>query len=272
MNFSTPISIPPSPWSLTYNDRILMLGSCFSDAVAAKMQQYYLHVTANPFHTLYNPVSIANHMSDDLLSNYDVVILTWGTAWVYEDRATGLVVDNCQKRPANDFLRRRLTVEEIVALWKPILERYQDKRFIFTVSPIRHLKDGLHANNLSKAILLLAQEQLIDFFRPARMIGLSGPPDYFPSYEILMDELRDYRFYAEDMLHPSSVAVDYIWERFAAAYLTDTTTQSLMRELHQLWLDENHRPLHPESEEYRLFKLKLEKRRQRLLSQLKINK
>jgi len=186
-----------------------------------------------------------------------VAIITFGTAWVYEDIQTGLVVDNCRKRPASDFLRRRLTVEEIVNLWQAIIHRYADRRFIFTVSPIRHIKDGLHENQLSKAILLLAIEKLIN----------NDAAIYFPSYELLQDELRDYRFYASDMLHPSETAVEYIFERFADTFLYDTDTRESMRSLHQLYLDRRHRPLHPESEEYQQFQAQRELRARQLRQQ-----
>lgn len=254
MQFTTPIPITRSPWPLCYSDRLLLLGSCFADNIARKLQEYGFRLTVNPTGTLYNPVSVARHIG--LLQDADVAILTFGTAWVYEDRATGQVVDNCQKRPASDFIRRRLTVDEIVALWQPILQRYAGKRFIFTVSPIRHLKDGLHENQLSKATLLLALERLTT--------NDQRPTTYFPSYELLLDELRDYRFYASDMLHPSETAIDYIWERFSETYLFEPATQADMRLLHQLWLDRHHRPLNPDSDEYRRFQAETEQRAQEL--------
>lgn len=232
-----------------------MLGSCFADNIARKLGEYYFRVTGNPTGTLYNPVSVARHM--DLMDEHDIAVITFGTAWVYEDIQTGLVVDNCQKRPAADFHRRRLTVDEIVELWQPILRRYSDRRFIFTVSPIRHIKDGLHENQLSKAILLLAIEKLTT----------NSHTVYFPSYELLQDELRDYRFYASDMLHPSETAIDYIFERFADTFLYDKLTQEAMRSLHQLYLDRHHRPLHPESDEYRQFQTQLKLRARQLRQQ-----
>ena len=157
-----------------------------------------------------------------------------------------MIVANCHKLPADCFTRRRLQVKEIVTEWHSLLSLplLRDKHFIFTVSPIRHIKDGLHQNQLSKATLLLACEQLAD---------------YFPSYEIVTDELRDYRFYADDMLHPSSVAVDYIWERFKDTYFSHETIEE-MRPLCQLYSDLNHRPLHPDSPEYRTFREKTEEK------------
>ena len=169
-----------------------------------------------------------------------VVIVTFGTAWVYE--MNGHVVANCHKLPAERFTRRRLTVEEIVDAWQSILERYPDKHWIFTVSPIRHIKDGLHENQLSKATLLMAIEQLLDN-RQSIVPRQSSNRQYFPSYEILLDELRDYRFYADDLVHPSSLAVNYIWERFADTFCTPQTRNEMTLQ-HKHWKFEHHRPLH----------------------------
>lgn len=256
MNFQTSVDIPVLSWHIGYTDRILMLGSCFSDNIARKAHEYWFQVEANPFGTLYNPVSIAHHISQ-CADKADVIIVTFGSAWVYIDKALAAgpadlnaVVDNCEKRPATDFWRYRLTVDDIVGLWRPVLDRYKDKRWLFTVSPIRHKKDGLHENQISKGILLQAVEAL--------------NVDYFPSYEIMLDELRDYRFYAADMLHPSDVAIDYLWEKFVACCMSPDIAPE-MRMLHQYWLDCAHRPLHPESEEARRFADQLAERKRLLL-------
>ena len=198
----------------------------------------------------------SREVMSNALKEASTIIITFGTAWVYE--WNGEVVANCHKLPANQFVRRCMTVEEIVAVWQPIVESMPDKHWIFTVSPIRHVKDGLHANQLSKAILLQAIDNLISN-------SASGPTSnsvvvsYFPSYEIMLDELRDYRFYAEDMVHPSQVAVDYIWQRFVDTYMT-ADTQNEMRLLHQLWRDRHHRFLHPETEEAKVFAERIEQK------------
>ena len=285
MKWSTPVHIEPSEWHIGYEDKVLLLGSCFADNVAAKMEEYYFQVTANPFGTLYNPVSIANALMlrevpelveygglwhsmyhhgacsaadkeeviarcresirvlQTVFREASVVIVTFGTAWVYE--RGGEVVANCHKMPADRFQRRRLGVEEIVREWQPIVAAHTDKHFIFTVSPIRHIKDGLHENQLSKGTLLLAIEQLT-----------GERITYFPSYEITLDELRDYRFYTEDMVHPTPLAIQYIWERFADIYMTNETQQE-MRALHQLYLDRHHVVLHPDSIESQKFMQRL---------------
>lgn len=303
MKLTTSIDIKPSAWKIGYEDRILMLGSCFSDEIGEQMQQRHLPVTCNPFGTLYNPLSIAQaiHLKElPELVEYDglwhsmahhgsfshpakeetatavrasiesmqkafadatVVIVTFGTAWVYEwNKESGIrsqesgsrnqnkyVVANCHKMPESWFSRRRLSVEEIVAAWRPILEQNKDKHWIFTVSPIRHIKDGLHENQLSKATLLMAVEELRNTeYRVQNTECRVQNPDrvtYFPSYEILLDELRDYRFYADDLVHPSSLAVNYIWERFTDAYCTSQTRNQMQVE-HKRWKFEHHRPLH----------------------------
>lgn len=258
MKLLTEIAIPRSRFSIGYNDYILLLGSCFSSEIGEMMKRRYLHADINPFGTLYNPVSIVHHLSDDMIAQtgYTVFFITFGTAWVYVDRATGEVVDNCQKRPSSDFIRRRLTVKEIVELWQPMLEKYCECKFIFTVSPIRHVKDGLHENQVSKAICLQAIDELVEWSRANDREN--AQVHYFPSYEIMLDELRDYRFYAADMKHPSQVAVDYIWERLEATYFYDEQTQRTMHELYQLNLDRQHRMLHPDSPEAEAFRLRTE--------------
>jgi len=277
MKLQTIVDIPALPWKIGYEDHILMLGSCFSDEIGAQMQQRYLNVTCNPFGTLYNPISIANALTMDevpllvhrdglwhsmahhgslsradkyeaekviadsietlqqALAEASVVIVTFGTAWVYE--LDDEVVGNCHKLPESMFTRRRISVEEIVEAWKPILERYSDKHWLFTVSPIRHIKDGLHENQISKATLLMAIDQMVNSRWGYRICR------YFPSYEILLDELRDYRFYDDDLVHPSSLAVNYIWERFVDTFCTNQTKNELVLQ-HKRWKHEHHIPLH----------------------------
>ena len=289
MKLYTSVDIVPAVRQIGYGDKILLLGSCFADNMGAKFSEHYFQATVNPFGTLYNPASIAAAITnvgnsqlvehnglwhsmmhhgafsgkdkEEVLTRCEqsrallqralmeasTVVVTFGTAWVYE--MEGQVVANCHKLPANRFTRRCLTVDEIVEMWQPIVASMPDKHWIFTVSPIRHVKDGLHANQISKAILLQAVDQL----------GQS----YFPSYEIMMDELRDYRFYAEDMVHPSAVAVEYIWQRFVDTY-TNKDTQTEMRVLNQLWRDNQHRMLHPDTDEARTFLQRLAERKAQL--------
>lgn len=273
MKLQTIVDIKPSDWRIGYEDKILLLGSCFADSIGQMMSQRGLNVCCNPFGTLYNPLSIAHalEMKDvPPLVEYDglwhsmahhgsfshssheeaeravkasidslqkaireatVVIVTFGTAWVYE--RNGRIVGNCHKMPADWFSRRRLSTDEIVRTWMLIIAQYLDKHWLFTVSPIRHIKDGLHENQLSKATLLQAVEQLNDI-------------TYFPSYEIMLDELRDYRFYADDLVHPSAMAIEYIWERFTEIFCTPQTRNEMILRLKQFKRTQ-HIPLHNES-------------------------
>ena len=176
------------------------------------------------------------------LKKTDVLVITWGTAWVYRFRKTGQVVFNCHRFPASDFERFRLEVEEIVRVYADLLDRLRevnpDMRVVFTVSPVRHWKDGAHGNQLSKAVLLLAAD---------RLQGEYGQVSYFPSYEIVMDELRDYRFYGEDMLHLSPQGVEYVWEKFRDNYMT-SETQSRMKQVEKLNKILQHRPFDADSD------------------------
>lgn len=180
--------------------------------------------------------------SSGMLSRADWLLITWGTAWVYRRAETGAVISNCHKLPSSYFCRERLTPEEIVVAWRSLiadlLQLNPALKFCFTVSPIRHFRDGAHANQLSKSILLLAADRLCCDF-PENCF-------YFPSYEIVMDELRDYRFYDADMVHPSEQAVAYIWERFGQCFFSDRTRQEneawekVLKLLH-------HRPISPDA-------------------------
>lgn len=178
----------------------------------------------------------------------DWLLLTWGTAFVYELRETGMLVSNCHKQPEALFSRRRLSIEEIVDRYKGVLnevwEQNPKTKVLLTISPIRHVRDGMHANQLSKATLLLAAEQLQALF-PERVY-------YFPSYEIVLDELRDYRYYADDMLHPSPLAVRYLWERFGETFFSDET-KLIMEECENIRRALAHKPFHPECEEHKRF-------------------
>ena len=307
MELLTKVQINPSETKIGYQDKILLLGSCFADNIGEKFGEHYFQATVNPFGTLYNPASIMKAITlsfehdnkhyilqhnglwhsmmhhgsfshpdkNELLSRYNesltimrnalqeasTIVVTFGTSWIYQ--MEGMVVANCHKIPAERFRRDCMTVDRIIDMWLPLLVQIPNKHWIFTVSPIRHIKDGLHANHLSKATLLQAIDTLIV---NARGLNPSSSYSYFPSYEIMLDELRDYRFYAEDMVHPSQVAVDYIWQRFVETYMT-VDTQSEMRTLYQLWRDRHHRFLHPESEEAQTFAERIASRVQNLKEQ-----
>lgn len=271
LKLQTPVTDAPCRVGISYNDKIMMLGSCFSDSIGRQLEEFGFDVCVNPFGTLYNPMSIlhsierlldgtpfteedcirigagdmrwcsfchhtsfARETTDDFLSNTNKameaarkrfmecnkVIITLGTSWCFRHKKTGRIVSNCLKQPANDFMRIRLSCDEVITALHRIIDLCNStegcarKQFIFTVSPIRHFKDGAHENQISKSTLLLGIEELM----AGLPVDLSMRPfyiaDYFPAYEIVMDELRDYRFYAEDMCHPSAQTVNYIRERF----------------------------------------------------------
>lgn len=191
-------------------------------------------------------------VAKDAFASLDVLMLTFGTAYVYRNVSDGRVVGNCHKVPQRNFTRSLLSVDEIVERVSRVMDRVLERRpslkFLFTVSPIRHLRDGAHDNQISKATLLLAVEELRRRYPVATC--------YFPSYEIMLDELRDYRFFAEDMVHPSSVAVEYLWERFAEAYFSSATRQ-LNTELKNIARALAHRPFDASSQAHRDFLYKI---------------
>ncbi len=181
----------------------------------------------------------------------DLLLMTFGTAWVYRYKERGMIVANCHRFPAGDFERFCLTPEEIVGVYRLLIRQLREVnpklRIVFTVSPIRHWKDGAHGNQLSKAVLLLAIDRLVQEFPEVY---------YFPAYEIVMDELRDYRFYGEDMLHISSLAVEYIWEKFKETWISPAI-EPLMKRVDKLNKSLAHRPFLPESDAYRMFQQRL---------------
>lgn len=201
-----------------------------------------------------SPTECLDNINERLFSSADAIrkarrmIVTFGTAWVYSLKSSGKIVSNCHKLPEKMFDRHMLSADEIVNEWKDLLlslwEQNPELKVLFTVSPIRHWRDGAHGNQLSKANLLLAVDGLQREF--------AEQTAYFPAYEIMMDELRDYRFYADDMLHPSPQAVGYIWERFAATMLS-ADSQAILNEWEDIRKAISHKPFQPESEAYKRF-------------------
>lgn len=274
MEFRTPVQLPVDAMEINHGHRIMMLGSCFTGNIGSRMLRDGFNACVNPMGALYNPVSIARvitraldrqpftrhdlverdaifhclafessrqhrdadillrDLNDDFtafadsLAKADVWIITFGTAWIFTHNNSGQPVGNCHKLRADEFTRTRLSVKDITDLWRPLSEKAP--RIIFTVSPIRHTADGMHGNMLSKAVLHLAIDEL--------------GAEYFPAFEIVNDELRDYRFYAADMKHPSEVAVDYIYEQFGKTYFT-TQTLERAREERRRAARLNHRPI-----------------------------
>jgi hypothetical protein len=192
--------------------------------------------------------------SSEFLKRADFLFITYGTAWIYRYKKTGQIVSNCHKVKATEFERERLTVAEIVSeyreLFAGIREVNPSLKVIFTVSPIRHWKDGAVENQRSKAVLLLAIDELVREFGEDFCT-------YFPAYEIVMDELRDYRFYADDMIHISEVAVNHIWEKFQSA-LIDKESQQIAVQIRKVVQAANHKPLHEKTPGYKRFVQQME--------------
>ena len=272
MKLQTPVADEPCKVGISYEDKIMMLGSCFTDNIGRQLVDYGFDVCVNPFGTLYNPVSIlrsverlisgtpftaedcvqigagdtrwcsfSHHTSfarasrEEFLEHANMalkaahehflscskVIITLGTSWCFRHKESDAIVSNCLKHPASEFFRERLSAPEVTDALRRIVELCCEssagvcpKQFIFTVSPIRHFKDGAHGNQISKSALLLGIDDLLAGLPADLSMNPFYFADYFPAYEIVMDELRDYRFYAEDMCHPTQQTVDYIRERF----------------------------------------------------------
>ena len=259
MEFRTVVDIAKPDFEIQPCEPVLFVGSCFADEIGRRFEDEGFPTVINPYGTMYNPVSIL-HTLERYEGTPSLVFITLGTNHVYRLKETGEIVDNCEKRPQRLFQEEELTVEQCCEALQQCVTLLQQRnaavRIVFTVSPIRYRKYGYHESQLSKATLLLAVARLTSapLNRAGEPLGTGAfappYPHYFPAYEIVMDELRDYRFYASDMLHPSQQAVDYIWERLVEHYFSAAAKQYLdeWRPLKQALA---HRPFNPDSEEYR---------------------
>lgn len=248
MEFRTIVNIPRPTFELEPCERILFVGSCFADNIGKQFEEEKFRAMVNPFGVMYNPVSVLHTVKKVANHTFDTAVFTLGTNHVYVERATGEIVDNCQKRPQREFEERELTVEECAdALREAItlLRQANPKvNIIITVSPIRYAKYGYHGSQLSKAVLLLAADKVIK--EEGERVY------YFPAYEIVNDELRDYRFYKADMLHPNEQAVEYIWEQLVATCFSAEAKQFL-EEWRPIKEALAHRPFNPEAAAYQDF-------------------
>ncbi len=285
--FKLDFDFPPSKAKITLDDKVYLSGSCFSDEIGGKLSIYKFESLSNPFGTLYNPISIFKSISGSLnkentiesggvfyhwdchgkisglsngevekqveitqvsstnfLSSATVIILTLGTSYVYQHRSTNEIVANCHKVPSKEFTKQLLTKEEIVQSFSDLYSNLNSNlKIVLTVSPVRHIRDGLVENNLSKARLIESVYEIVQAHENV---------SYFPSYEIMNDELRDYRFFAQDMIHPSEQAVDYIWKKFSDHFF-DQKTKTFIDDWNKVLSALNHAPFQPKSKEHQRF-------------------
>lgn len=300
MKFKLTLEATPSENVIHYQDKIMLMGSCFTENMGAKLQRHLFDVKENPHGILFNPISVINGLQDyienkqyfaadlfelnELYNSWhhhtrfsdispeaslekintsiheahaylkiaDKLIITLGSAWLYHltndaPSHAGLVVANNHKAPANWFEKKLMDPLELSLQLQQIVTAIQTFnrkiKIIFTISPVRHLREGLIENNRSKSILIYAVHDVID-----KLKGV----DYFPAYEYVIDDLRDYRFYAEDLVHPNYAATNYVWEKFVASYFSEET-QLIMREVAELQLAKQHKPFNKTTQAHQAF-------------------
>lgn len=307
MNFHLEFTPKPFATKINHQQKMLLIGSCFTENMGTKLKQHKFAVLENPNGILFNPISITKSIASyidnkqyteadlfyqnecwnswehhsrfshpdkaqclqginqsqqqahSFLKNTNWVLITLGSAFAYtlhfsantsEVRGTGVegdVVANCHKVPTDKFNKKLLSLDEV----KTALHQMLDKllicnptiKIIFTISPVRHLRDGFIENNRSKATLIQAVHSLVDKKENAF---------YFPAYELVIDDLRDYRFYAEDMVHPNYAATNYVWDKFVATCI-DAPSQKLMKEINTINAAKSHKPFNPKSEQHKKF-------------------
>jgi len=306
MQFRTEFNFPPSPFQITHENKVMMIGSCFSEYISEKLQNAGFNIRTNPFGILFNPDSIKNCIRSivakkefrkkdfflhnekwnsfylhgdfsastaeeasekinisinevhDFVKQAEYIFITLGTAWVYEQIETKKIVANCHKVPNKNFEKKKMGVNDIVSDLSYVINHLKnfnpDIKVIFTISPVRHLKDGFIENQWSKSTLNVAVHELLrrheDVF-------------YFPSFELIIDDLRDYRFFKSDMVHPTENAIDYVWEKFRGHYFSKSTMK-LSEEVEQLKKNLQHKPFNADSAAHKSFLIKTEKEHVRL--------
>jgi hypothetical protein len=293
--YRTVLNVVKSNDEIAHQNKLLSMGSCFSENIGERLLDYKFSVIVNPYGILFNPIAIAQSLrqiidyrkfsENDIfyynqrwqsffhhgrfanidkktclndintaikqthqhIQNLDYLMLTLGTANVFVHKKSNQIVANCHKVPSSEFERKRLAINEITADFEPIFNQLKtinpNLKIIFTVSPIRHIRDGLVENQRNKATLLLAVDELVkkyDFV------------SYFPAYELVLDDLRDYRFFKDDMIHPSKLAIDYVWDYFKKTYFSEKTSE-LNRQIDRLIQAKNHRPFEERSESHQKF-------------------
>ena len=300
MKFKLTLEAKPSKYPIEYGDKLMLIGSCFTENIGAKFKSHLFEISENPYGILFNPVSVSNalteimdlrkYKSDDLFQHNELwhswshhsrfsaikqedaleninrtildahhflksanrLVITLGSAWLYHltneaPLGKGQVVANNHKGPINWFLKSLMQPNELLESLHALVARLQtfnpNLQIVFTISPVRHLREGLIENNRSKAVLIHAVHELV---------SQSNRVDYFPAYEYVMDDLRDYRFYAEDLVHPNFAASGYVWDKLVETYM-DHKTQAIMKQIAELQLAMNHKPFFTGSVEHQKF-------------------
>jgi hypothetical protein len=300
MKFKLTLEAKHSKYPIEYGDKLMLIGSCFTENIGAKFKSHLFEISENPYGILFNPVSVTNtlteimelrkYKSDDLFQHNELwhswshhsrfsaikqedaleninrtildahhflksanrLVITLGSAWLYHltneaPLGKGQVVANNHKGPINWFFKSLMQPNELLESLHALVGRLQtfnpNLQIVFTISPVRHLREGLIENNRSKAVLIHAVHELV---------SQSNQVDYFPAYEYVMDDLRDYRFYAEDLVHPNFAASGYVWDKLVETYM-DHKTQAIMKQIAELQLAMNHKPFFTGSVEHQKF-------------------
>jgi hypothetical protein len=300
MKFKLTLDAKPSKYPIEYGDKLMLIGSCFTENIGAKFKTHLFELSENPYGILFNPVSVINalneimelrtYMSDDLFHHNELwhswnhhsrfsaiekdaalksinhtileahhflksanrLVITLGSAWLYHltneaPLGQGQVVANNHKGPINWFFKSlmqpNVLQEKLQDLVRHLHTFNPTLHIVFTISPVRHLREGLIENNRSKAVLIHAVHELVN---------QSNQVDYFPAYEYVMDDLRDYRFYAEDLVHPNFAASGYVWDKLVETYM-EPKTQAIMKQIAELQLAMNHKPFFIGSVEHQKF-------------------
>jgi hypothetical protein len=300
MKFKLTLDAKPSKHTIDYGDKLMLIGSCFTENIGAKFKTHLFNISENPYGILFNPVSVASALTEiiearkykvDELFQYNELwhswhhhsrfsavdqdaaldkinssiltahhflksanrlVITLGSAWLYHltsdaPLGAGQVVANNHKAPANWFFKSLMQPTVLIENLHGLVERLQafnpNLHITFTISPVRHLREGLIENNRSKAVLIHAVHELV---------GLCNQVDYFPAYEYVIDDLRDYRFYAEDLVHPNFAASGYVWEKLVETYML-SETQTIMKQVAEIQLAMNHKPFFIGSVEHQKF-------------------
>jgi len=293
--YRTVLNVVKSNDEIAHQNKLLSMGSCFSENIGERLLDYKFSVIVNPYGILFNPIAIAQSLRQIIdyrkfsesdifyynqrwqsffhhgrfanvdkktclndintgikqthqhIQNLDYLMLTLGTANVFVHKKSNEIVANCHKVASDEFERKRLNINEITAAFEPLFNQLKtinpNLKIIFTVSPVRHIRDGLVENQRSKATLLLAIDELVEKYNFV---------SYFPAYELVLDDLRDYRFFKDDMIHPSKLAIDYVWDYFTKTYFSEKTKE-LNHQIDKIIQAKNHRSFDEYSESHQKF-------------------